>query len=337
VRYDVVTIVASRRGISQLRDLLSKLPYDFGTPIVCLVEADPRLALDLAEATRLVVQWAQPGSPLEAGNVYLSPPDTSILMLGTREMSLAPFGAESTALHPVDTFLRSTAKAYADRALAVMLGAFPDDGGDGARALKAAGATMLVLDRTTSEYLGLADAIVRNGSYHRILSAGEVANALRMSFTGRDLLANAELLIGLDTLLDSTLKITRTRIGDVQLLEAAKDRLHIVAHRGLPRAYLDHFDTLTCDDSSVCGRAVRSGRRIVVSDLFDDDGYAIHQAIARETGYRAEQATPFFSKQSAAGAFSTLYREVHALSREEAEGLDAIGDAASRLMSGASA
>ena len=334
MRYDVVAIVASRRGISQLRDLVAGLPGNFAAPIVCLVEADPRLVAELSVATPLRVQWARPDMVLEPGTVYLTPPDSSIVMLAGRRIALAPFGAESSAQNPVDTFMRSAARVYADRVLAVMLGAFPDDGVEGARSLKAAKGTMLVLDRTTAEYAGLADAIVHAGSYDHILSAEEVAAALRMSFTGRDLLGNAELLFELGGFLESALRITGTRMGHVQLLDAATERLHMVAHRGVPRPYVDHFDARPPDETFACGRAVLSKRRAVIEDFFADPACAPNYRIARATGFAAQQATPFFSQAAAAGTVCTLYPDVHRLAEREAKGLDAIGQAATLVMGG---
>src|SRR6185369_16142936 len=61
MRYDVVTIVAAPRGASQLRELVSQLPAEFGIPVVCLAASDQRLVSDLAAATRLKVKWAEAG------------------------------------------------------------------------------------------------------------------------------------------------------------------------------------------------------------------------------------------------------------------------------------
>lgn len=332
--YDVVAIVASRRGTSQLRDLVAGLPRDFGTPVVCLVESDPRLVAELSATTPLKVQWAKPETVLEPGNVYLSPPHSSLVLLTNRRIALAPFGAESSAQNPVDTFMRSAARIYANRVLAVMLGAFPEDGVEGARSLKAAHGTMLVLDRTTAEYAGLADAIVHAGSYDHILSAEEVAAALRMSFTGNDLLGNAELLFELGGFLESALRITGTRMGHVQLLDAATQRLHIVAHRGVPRRYVAHFDAKPPDETFSWGRAVLHKRRAVIEDVFADAGCTPNYGVARETGFTAEQSTPFFSATAPAGTVCTLYPDVHRLEEREAKGLDAIGQAATLRVGG---
>lgn len=332
MRYDVVTIVSAPRGGSHLRELVSQLPAEFAAPVVCLVAADQRLVSDLAATTRLKVKWAEAGEILLPGHLYVSPPGASIILRDDRRVALSPFGVDSAALRPVDSFLASVGRAYADRALAVVLAAFPDDGAEGAHNLKWRGGTVLVLDRATSEYYGMADAIVKAGSYDRILTAGEVANALRSSFTGRDLLASAELQFELGVLLDSALRISGTHMGNMQLTEPVREALHIVAHRGLNKKFLDRFGVVRIGDESACARALRFRERVVIEDVFADRGYAPFHEVARETGYRAVQSTPIVGEEGVAGVFSTLYPFAHRISAHEARSLDDIALAARELV-----
>jgi two-component system chemotaxis response regulator CheB len=332
MRYDVVTIVAAPRGASQLRELVSQLPAEFGIPVVCLAVGDQRFVADLAASTRLQVKWAEAGEELLPGHVYVSPPGASIVIRDDRRVSLTPFSPDSAALRPVDSFLASVGRAYADRALGIVLAAFPDDGAEGAHSLKWRGGTVLVLDRATAEYYGMADAIVKAGSYDRILSAGEVANALRSTFTGRDLLASAELQFQLGVLLDSALRISGTHMGNMQLAEPVTERLHIVAHRGLDQRFLDRFGVVRVDDESACARALRLRQRVIIEDVFDDRDYAPYLDVARETGYRAVQSTPIVGDEGVAGVFSTLYPFKHRLTEHEARNLDDIAVAARELV-----
>ena len=332
MRYDVVSIVASRRGMSQLRELLSNLPPQFGMPVVCLTEADPLLLQDLAASTPLEVKWAESGEALKPGCVYLSPPGSSIVVLDRGRITLSPAGPESTSQHPVDIFLSSTARVYGKRALAVVLAAFPDDGAEGAHSVKWRGGTVLVLDRATAQYYGMADAIVRRGSYDRILTAEEVANALRASFSGRDLLANAELQFELGLLLDQALRVSGTHMGKVHIVEPEPRRLHIVAHRGLDRRFLERFSVVSAEEASACARALRFGSRVVIENVFDDPEYAQYADLARRTGYSAVQSTPICGDGHVAGVISTLYAHPHVVTTYEAKNLDEIAEAACALV-----
>jgi hypothetical protein len=332
MRYDVATIVAAPRGVPQLHELVSQLPAGFGMPVVCLAASHERLVEDLAARTSLKVKWAEAGETLLAGHVYVCPPGTSIVIREDRRVALSPFGVDSAALRPVDSFLASSARAFGDRALAIVLAAFPDDGVQGAHSLKGRRGTVLVLDRATAEYYGMAGDIVSAGSYDRILTAGEVANALRATFTGRDLLASAELQFELGVLLDSALRIAGTHMGNVQLAEPVTERLHIVAHRGLPRPYLDRFGVIRGDGPSACARALRLRQRIVIEDVFADREYEPYLDVAREAGFKAIQCTPILAEEGVAGIFSTLYPFKHSVSPHEARSLDDIALAARALV-----
>ena len=332
MRYDVATIVAAPRGVAQLRELVSQLPVGFGIPVVCLTASHDRLVKELADSTRLKVKWAEAGEALLPGHVYLPPPGTSIVIRDDRRVSLSPFSADSAALRPVDSFMASVARAFADRALAVVLAAFPDDGAEGAHSLKWRGGSILVLDRATAEYYGMAEDIVDAGSYDRILTASEVANALRATFTGRDLLASAELQFELGMLLDSALRISGTHMGDVQLTDPANEWLYIVAHRGLSRTYLDRFGAVRAEEPPASARALRLRHRIVIEDVFEDPEFAPYLDLARQTGFKALQYTPILAEEGVAGVLSTLYPFAHRLSPHEARSLDDIALAARGLV-----
>jgi hypothetical protein len=334
MRYDVVAIVAARRGMSQLRELVAHLPPKFGIPVVCLAEVDTFFVAELAQGTSLKVKWAEPSEPLAPGCVYFSRPGTSIVMLDGGRIALSPVGPESSSQHPVDSFLSSTARVFGSRALAVVLSAFPDDGAEGAHSVKWRGGTVLVLDRATAQYYGMADAIVRRGSYDRILTAEEVANALRATFSGRDLLENAELQFELGRLLDQALRVSSTYMGNVQVVEPQPRRLHIVVHRGLDRGFLDHFSVVTPEEGSACARALRLRSRIVIENVFDDPEYAQYLEVARRTGYTAVQSTPIRADGEVAGIISTLYPQPHRVTEHEARNLDEIAQAARALVEG---
>lgn len=332
MRYDVITVVAARRGVSQLCELASQLPADFGTPIICLVEADQRLMATMSERTRLPVHWVDVGEVAKPGHIYLSRPGTSVVILEGCRFTVSPVGPESSSMRPVDSFLSSAARACGPRALSVILAAFHDDGAEGAHTVKWRGGTVLVLDRATSEYYGLAEPIVKAGSYDRILTASEVGAALRASFTGRDLLQNAELQFQLGILLDSALRISGTHMGDVQLLEPVAGRLHLVEYRGLGRAYVDRFGVVRADDDLPCTTALRHRHRVVVENVFEDPRYVRFREVAEACGYSAIQATPLFSNGDVAGILSTLYAYPHAVTPHEEKNLDEIAQSAREVL-----
>jgi hypothetical protein len=323
MRYDAVAIVASTRGLGPLRRLLERLPANLPVPILCLVLAEASLAARLSDETGRDVCWAAPGQAIEPGRVYLSPPGGTLLLDADYRMMVAPFGPESTALHPQDRFLETIAARYGSRALCIVLGGFEEDGVAGARALKDKGGTVLVLDRATAAYLGMAEPIIRAGDCDRILAAEEVAEALRGWFTPRDVIECAELQFELGTLLDSALRMSGTHMGNVQLFDPGTQALYIVAHRGFAKRMLDDFVVRTQDETA-CARALRYRQRIVIEDIDADAQYDRYRGFAAAAGFRAVQSTPIFSDARVAGIFSTHYPYSHSVGPHEGRMLDHI-------------
>lgn len=333
MRYDVIAIVASARGVSPMRNLLKRLPAGFPVPILCLAECRETLASQLAAETGLDVRFAQSDEGVEAGRVYLSPPGRTPLLVDDRRISLAPYGPESAALQPQDHFLTSIAAQYGARALCIVLGNFDGDGVRGAQAVKERGGTVLVLDRQTAAYWGLGEPIVRAGAADRVLGAEEVAEALRAWFTPCDILECAELQFRLGELLDRALRFSGTRLGHVQLLDSSTRLLHILAHRGFEKRALDRFERLGETDEAACSRALRFRQRVVIEDVQDDPDYRPFREVARMAGYRAVQSTPLvYAPSRIGGMMSTHFPYPHSLDAQEAAALDEVAREAEPIL-----
>src|SRR6185295_4071202 len=113
----------------------------------------------------------------------------------------------------------------------------------------------------------------------------------------------------------------------IQITEPVAERLHIVAYRGLGREYLESFSVVSREATSACARALRLRRRVVVENVFEDDGYAPFHGLAHATGFSALQSTPIRDNGDVSGVFSTLYPYPHTVSRHEAQTLDEIAEA----------
>lgn len=128
---------------------------------------------------------------------------------------------------------------------------------------------------------------------------------------------------GLDEILAATIDMLGADMGNVQLLDADHRVLVIAAQRGFRREFLDFFGKVSAEDDSACGRALRSGERIVIEDVEADAAYAPYRAIARAAGYRAVQSTPLISSEGIAlGVFSAHWRPPHRPSEHELRRLD---------------
>lgn len=127
----------------------------------------------------------------------------------------------------------------------------------------------------------------------------------------------------LGEVLDAAVSICGAEMGNVQVYHPESGGLQIVAQRGFDEAFLAHFKSVTREDNSSCGRALRSGRRVVIEDVENDPDFAPHLDAARKAGYRTVQSTPLLSSRGEIlGIISTHCREVHRPSERELRMLD---------------
>lgn len=117
---------------------------------------------------------------------------------------------------------------------------------------------------------------------------------------------------GLHAMLEVTVELLGADFGNIQLYDPKDRVLRIAAHRGFKRRFLNHFREVTTKDNEASGRALRSGRRIIIEDVKKDSAYAPHRAIARSAGYRALQSTPLVAHDGRRlGMISTHWRRPH--------------------------
>ena len=88
--------------------------------------------------------------------------------------------------------------------------------------------------------------------------------------------------------------------------------LTIAAQRGFKQDFLDFFREVSAEDDAACGRALRSGERILIEDVESDAPFAPFRPIARSAGFRAVIYTPLITRDGTAlGMLSTHFRSVH--------------------------
>lgn len=162
----LVVIGSSAGGIDALTTLVATLPTPFAAPIVLAQHLDPsrpsHLRDILARHSTLPVQLVRDQEPLEAGVIYVVPPNQYVEITATG-LHLRADLAER--LKPsIDLLFSSAAQVYGEQVIALVLSGTGSDGADGARQVKQAGGTVLIQDPTTASYptmpLALAPTIV---------------------------------------------------------------------------------------------------------------------------------------------------------------------------------
>ena len=162
----LVVIGASAGGIDALSTLVTTLPPSFAAPIVIAQHLDPsrpsHLGDILARRSILPVRTAQDQEPLEAGVIYVVPPNHQVRI--TAE-GLTLYVEPTARYNPsIDGLFSSAAQAYGEQVIAIVLSGTGSDGAAGARLVKQAGGTILIQDPSTASFpsmpLALAPTIV---------------------------------------------------------------------------------------------------------------------------------------------------------------------------------
>lgn len=180
--FDVVAIASSAGGLAALTSTLSTLPADFPAAVLVVQHLDPRhrslMAEILSRRTALAVVQAVGGEPIEAGTVYVAPPDHHLLANAGRTLELAQTELVHFVRPSADLLFESVAAAYRERSIAVVLTGSGSDGAMGVEAVKKMGGTVLAQDESTSEFFSMPSAAIATGKVDFVLPIEEMAPAL---------------------------------------------------------------------------------------------------------------------------------------------------------------
>ncbi len=173
----VVALGASAGGLDAVRKLLDALPADNGMAFILVQHLDPThesLMVDLlAGHTRMKVQQAADGTPLERDHLYVIPP-ASYLSLRGRTLHLTQPHERHGARMPVDFLLRSLASELGARAICVILSGTGSDGSLGLKAIKAAGGLVIVQDPDEGDYDGMPRSAIKTGAVDLVLPVAKM-------------------------------------------------------------------------------------------------------------------------------------------------------------------
>ncbi|HXY08277.1 MAG TPA: chemotaxis protein CheB [Terriglobales bacterium] len=151
----------------------------------------------------------------------------------------------------------------------------------------------------------------------------EAASLARLSNAASRLWRIRSLREGLDEMLAAAIEGLGADMGNIQTLDAQRGVLVMAVHRGFRQDFLSFFYEVSAKDNSACGRALRSGQRIVIEDVETDAAYAPLLPTARAAGYRAVQSTPLVSRDGTPlGMISTYFRSPHRPNEQDLRRLD---------------
>ncbi len=169
-RADVLVVGASTGGPRALTKLLVALPADLEVPVVIALHIPPgyteALAARLDRASALQVYEARGGMRLDPGRVVIARAGTHSRIErrdGGLVVALGFEPAETLHRPSVDVLFESAARACGSRVLALVLTGMGSDGLEGARVLRAHGATIFTEAEASCVVWGMPRAVWQAG------------------------------------------------------------------------------------------------------------------------------------------------------------------------------
>ena len=184
----IVVVGASAGGVEALTRLAGALPRDLPAAVFVVLHLPPAgtsvLPSILTRAGGLPAIAAADGDAIEAGRIYVAPPDRHLLV-GPGEVNLTQGPRENGHRPAVDPLFRTAALAYGERTVGVILSGALDDGAAGLALVAEHGGTTLVQDPADALAPGMPTAALARTRADHVAPAGELGALVAASAAAR--------------------------------------------------------------------------------------------------------------------------------------------------------
>jgi len=174
---DVVVVGASAGGVEPIVALAGGLPEHFPAAI-CIVLHLPsnhhsRLPEIIDRAGPLPAIRAVDGAVLQAGAIYVAPPNYHLLIEGHRlRLTLGP--RVNNVRPSIDVLFRSAARTFDQRVVGVILSGTLSDGALGLDAIKLRGGTVVIQDPEEARFAGMPRSAIERVNADYVLPVSEI-------------------------------------------------------------------------------------------------------------------------------------------------------------------
>jgi len=171
-----------------LTRLIAQLPATLPAAVLVVQHLSPHstgepLVARLAAHTALHCQLATHDAPLQAGTVYLAPPDRHLLTRDDR-MVVTKGPRENNYRPAADALFRSAAVAFNSQVVGVVLTGMLHDGTAGLDFIKRCGGVAVVQDPTDAEFASMPESALRNVAVDYIVPLDQMGALLTELVSG---------------------------------------------------------------------------------------------------------------------------------------------------------
>jgi two-component system chemotaxis response regulator CheB len=179
--FKVVVVGGSAGGVEIARTITRDLPASLNAAVFITLHLSPTSESVFAElldrTSQMNVCWARDGAVIEAGNIYVAPPDEHMLVeRGYVRLGRGP--RENGHRPAVDPLFRTAAHAYCDRTIGVIISGNLDDGSAGLKEIRKMGGKAVVQDPKDALYDGMPLSAIDVAGADDIVKAAQLSERI---------------------------------------------------------------------------------------------------------------------------------------------------------------
>ena len=182
-RYNAIVMGTSAGGLHALLELLSALPADYSLPLIIVQhrsKSENTLLEEILQKKSLLnVKQADEKEIIEAGTVYIAPPDYHLMVEINETFSLSSDEPVHFSRPSIDVLFRSAAEVYNKALIGIILTGANKDGADGLKAIHQQGGYTIAQEPSDAAYGVMPLAAIRTGVVDAVLSLTEIIRFLK--------------------------------------------------------------------------------------------------------------------------------------------------------------
>jgi len=177
----IVVVTLSAGGLTPLRSLVRGLTADTPAAVVVAqhVAGHSLLPEILAMETRAPVRFVEAGETLRLGTIYVCPPQQHVIVNPDATFALSSRERLKFFRPSGDWLFTSAAASFRERAVAIVLSGYQNDGALGSIAIREAGGTVIVQDPDTCDQPAMPRAAIAKGTVEFVLAPDQIPLVVR--------------------------------------------------------------------------------------------------------------------------------------------------------------
>ena len=179
VKYKAIVIGTSAGGLTALTQILSKLPAHYPLPVIVVQhrsrESNLLFEEVLQKSCNLKVKQVDEKEKIEAGKIYIAPPNYHLLVEQDETFSLSAGELIKYSRPSIDILFETAALAYKQNLISILLTGSNSDGAEGSLAVKTGGGLTIAQNPDEAQFNAMPQSAVDIGAINMVLNLDEIA------------------------------------------------------------------------------------------------------------------------------------------------------------------